>query len=450
MLANKNTPNMGQRIAPTYVPMANTIEDVNDMPNSGQNSGPSLVEKFGHYTVVSASMNLLISFLKKQLYFLSTREESKFGPIVPWSTKLIDQVDAQRETLRQCIEDVAYDAPSSGASRVLGCRIKASKTGEQYCYCRWYSAQNRVSDEIVDEHTITLVQARTNNLLDQICFRLNNLIYRLDKNGNCEFDCEIKDDFNKIYTFFNECLKESEPLIQTVENLKPMRQEAFRTNGGRTAYRTPQRNSTSRKDIPAAPQKPSPSPRATASMTPRKLDMDEAGKPVDEASKPVPRTSFPVVPVVISNNFSYASALKNTVPKDNTQTNDVVNVVVEGEANCVEEPCDQPMTESENKTEQTVTSPGSASPGSTSPTKGKKRSSRKKRKSEAKAQNKTDNCSDKQSCETAEVKESCETAEVKEPPNDEMVEVEMNMVLDGKSVTVKTLMPKSQLSKMAL
>lgn len=184
-----------------YKPMANiTIES--------KEKGPTLLEKYGHIAVVTASLNLLFLFLKRQFFFLSTREKEKFGQIVEWAENNWENVENMRDDILDDLDVIAFDYPSSYSAKFFGCFVEASNSGKQYSLSRWYQNKFSVPKEIEEEYTLILGQARINQLLDQLCFRINNAVYRIGRGGNCDYDLTVKSNFEKYLTKANGLLKE--------------------------------------------------------------------------------------------------------------------------------------------------------------------------------------------------------------------------------------------------
>lgn len=261
----------------TYTPMANT---------KATEQRFNIAEKYGHITVVSASVNLLISFTVRQLFIMSNKK-GDFEKISKWADNTIEKIKEIRNSIRECMETTAYDYPTSSSAKVFGCKLRLDSNNDSYPHSMWYNSANMVPPHVAEENTMILVDAGLHHLLDQLLFRFNLAARKLDWRKSCEHDCHVGDDLkrmsNQLLVFLNEAI----PIVEEHERLM----EKVRTQY-RQIYTTPRSNKFIKKETPSAPIKQRPPP-IKRNLEPRNL----------------------------MNDFTYASVLRgdNEVRKKETQ-----------------------------------------------------------------------------------------------------------------------------------
>nr|WBF70533.1 hypothetical protein [Megavirus caiporensis] len=179
---------------------------MNRSQNEVQEREPNLAERFGHYPVVTSSLSLLISFLLRQLNYMSKRDSKTLGKIVDWSKQSLDGVATQRNALQKLANEVSRCKLNCGAWSSLKCYESESENGDIYCGSSWYSGKNQVPPAVLKSNTVTLVEARADYLLDQICLRLDSASRRLESRANCDYDTTVKDVIDKAFDFYNDLL----------------------------------------------------------------------------------------------------------------------------------------------------------------------------------------------------------------------------------------------------
>lgn len=218
-----------------YKPMASKKVDPD------RNNAPTVLEKYGHITVVTASINLLFLFLKRQLYFLSTRDVERFGEMVGWATTNLEDLEKIKGDIRDTLDEIAFDYRTSFSARFLGCKVQKNNDGREFSYCRWYHERNSASDKIKEENPLTLGEARANDLLDQLCFRLNNLIYRINRDGNCDYDFYAEKLFRGTRSEIDDMLEDFLVQQKTLEEFQEKNRkekQSNKTNGKNSKPKT--------------------------------------------------------------------------------------------------------------------------------------------------------------------------------------------------------------------
>nr|URM62025.1 hypothetical protein [Mimivirus sp.] len=114
---------------------------MNRSQNEVQEREPNLAERFGHYPVVTSSLSLLISFLLRQLNYMSKRDSKTFGKIVDWSKQSLDGVATHRNSLQKLANEVSRCQLNCGAWSSLKCYESESENGDVYCGSSWYSGK---------------------------------------------------------------------------------------------------------------------------------------------------------------------------------------------------------------------------------------------------------------------------------------------------------------------
>ncbi|XWV24510.1 mg741 protein [Tupanvirus deep ocean] len=435
--------NRGTKTSPTYT--SATVARVNDQP---VNRPITKADKFGDVNVYSASMELLLYFLLRQLGFLSSRQPKQFGSIVSWASTNLKKVGDMRDRLRNCLDDIAFNYPSCAAAGTLGCQKRFSPEGNAYSYSHWYSTKNPVSQEILEENTMTLGEARVNHLLDQICYRINRACERVERNSNSDHDFAVLEDLNAAFSLFDKLRVESIDESDKLSAMRQSRREA-EVDGETSTQRTPRRIVTKR-EVPPAPKKQSSKSTLTSDAKPRKLNFEEADA-VEAMAEPVakPKSVVALPPSKpVSSGISYANIAKGvdstpSVPKEipeglllSKSVGTDLKEVPATEAKAVADSNPKPVAPTETTT--------------TSSKKAKKRANQKKRKAAAKAVELVDITKESP---TEAVELSVEASEptvvtTEQPmtdPSTDLVEVQLFAgFVDGLPKTTTVVMTRSQ------
>lgn len=293
-----------------YTPMVGVAVDDNNS-NSRQNN--NIVDKFGDVTVVTASFHQLLSFLLRQLGYLSKRDENFFGSIVAWANSQLDSIIKSRDAIRAQLDEISYAQRNCASASELGCEVRCNNEGENYFYSRWYSATNKVPRDIAENNTLTLKDARCTHLLDQICYRLNKVYMQIDKNGNCDYDFTVMSLFNREFKFYDGIRIQAKTETDKLTELQKTRKTARESEP-----RTPRSNNSITQNMQSAPRKNNPNPKSRSNTTntvPRKINFDEDKTEMAESNEESDTTKKvynlpPSKPV--TKTVSFASMAKNS------------------------------------------------------------------------------------------------------------------------------------------
>jgi len=185
---------------------------------------PAFVDNHGETEICSASLAVLFSFLCRQFKYWTrqvdswkhpkdtdnvtdneTNNASELDSIAKWFTESLDGISKSREKIRNFLDDIAFDYPSSASARVFGCYWYVSKkSGDKIGYSRWFNTNKKNTTE---NHMI-LSNAKINHLLDEIRTRLSIVYPKIDKACNCNIDFASKDFFEKEFHFYNKLHQE--------------------------------------------------------------------------------------------------------------------------------------------------------------------------------------------------------------------------------------------------
>lgn len=399
MSANNFTEVKNKRV-PKYVPMAeNVVEDVDEIKPTDR--APTMVEKFGRITVVAASTNLLFTFLGRQLHFLSTRNEEEFGKIVQWASATLNTVTDAKDQIKRILSDITFESPGSKAARVFGCERKVSESSETYSFSHWLTSKNSVPQEIAEQNTLTLADARSNHLLDQICFRLTRVIRQLERDGTCSFDYAVLGDFQDLFTTFNTLRTEANQQLDELVEYKKSHRPA-RTNTGNDQRRT----NSSQNRAQNAPKK--------TEEVKKPEEPVRTATPIAKKANALPASAFKTV----SQILSYADMANGSKPLPSVPA-------VEKSPATVSKPLPSiPVVEKVQATEEVLEQPVSTSnPVTATKKKAAKRAAQKTRKALAEKDAKSTDAT-------------------------EMVQVQRVVVVDGKPTMTTMVMSKADLSKL--
>jgi hypothetical protein len=414
--------------------------------NAAQPEQLSIYDRYGTYTIVTASLHNLLSFLLRQLKYLGSRKESDFGSIVAWASNLIDQVSDSRSDIWDKIEEIAYDYPKSGWRKVLNCYVKYSLGGQSRCHCDWFDSPNTVPKKVIEENPMTLGEGRCCHLLDEICYRFERVLNRIAHEGTCDNDLIIENFFKDRLSCFDAWRSQA---WTEVTNLEARREE----------YRNSKTRTNTNSDPHFGASKPKRDSRLTKDngkrfVTDKKPNSDVVKKEQVENAVEAPKVLRLPPSKPVSEKFSYAnmagSRSSQKTVDDTTATfeNNIINI----DDNCP--PVDDPNVETEesqmnNFVPDTFMSESSSIPLTKKEKKALKRSGQRKRKAALKATEVTDLSIE----EPTEAKELC--AEplpiVNAPQSDacELVEVEMMRLVNGKPVYSKVIMTRGEYAAIA-
>ncbi|BCS83436.1 hypothetical protein QLL95_gp0687 [Cotonvirus japonicus] len=304
------------------VPVHSQSKSIDD---SEQTDRQSVGEKFGHIRVVTASFHLLLTFLIRHLKFMSTRDEKTFGCLVAWADKTVKQVSSERNLLQDILHETAKYEINSFSANALRCTQYVNEKDETSYYSAWYKSRNFVPEEVLENNTLTLVDASAVELLDQLAFRLGKVSFNINRNGNCEYDFFVKEEFDKLSDCFNKLkdylMDNSDSKIDYDDFLeKARRQQIAKQNYyASKANQTPVTVSVTRE--PSAPRKSTKGKTFDkSSVKPKKLDFEDDKTEESKENKPVEPIVVPAEackPVV--KTISFAETAKKNLVKSSSE-----------------------------------------------------------------------------------------------------------------------------------
>ena len=162
----------------------------------------SVVKKCGMTAVVDASFGTILSFLIWRLYNLKNNNTKKYGMIVSWASANIDKVLESRKKIRECL-NIAFENKNCNTNSVLQCFEKKTVDGINYNISSWYSFNPHFIKTDDCDNNLILKGAEVYHLLDQICYRFNIVMPKLEENQLCDDDAKIYKELFAIQNFFN-------------------------------------------------------------------------------------------------------------------------------------------------------------------------------------------------------------------------------------------------------
>ena len=177
---------------------------------------PSLVEKYGDMLVVSASVRKLFAFLIRRISFLNKNRDALYANLQAWANKKLDEVIDTRDSFNSWVNDTNIQHSKSETYYVLGCKVNYTQQGETYNYSFWFDGMKKIPEELEGE-TLTLKDADTNHLCDQICYWIQKIYSRIDNNQRCEHDCDSCVFLSSTYEYLLQLRDEAEKLIEQFE-----------------------------------------------------------------------------------------------------------------------------------------------------------------------------------------------------------------------------------------
>lgn len=278
-----------------------------------------LVKKFGNILIVNASFHLLCTFLGKNLGYFLSKKPFFYGTIPEWAGKTVEQVVKTRNIIQDRILDLLYEK-DSGSFKALRCQIRSSADGKPFVYSSWFSATNKVPEEIARTNTMNLEQARIIQLVDQMCYRIDYLISKIDEYKNCDYDFIVLEEFQRISKFFKIVAEQSKSAIaelfryQALSNDDKKKPNSMKKLNGPPKAPTKAVNVT--KTLTLAPKKKSKSKKAKIVKPVESVEQVEQVESIKsmQTDEPVAIGSLPNKPV--TKEISYASMAGSTVVND--------------------------------------------------------------------------------------------------------------------------------------
>jgi hypothetical protein len=175
-------------------------EHVNhELYRNGQLTRP-YVERFGRIRVTNASFNLLENFLNYKLLGYSQQVPDATNNIRTYCASIFQSGDVARnfQSLYSCLQDV-YSNQNSQMFSLLRC---GSRQHDNSRYSQWYFSPYQTETET--ENRRTLDRAYVDQILDQICFRLETVINDFNSSNSTPFDDTVIEVFRRAFDFFTQ------------------------------------------------------------------------------------------------------------------------------------------------------------------------------------------------------------------------------------------------------
>lgn len=196
------------------------------MSNIIQSESPlkTAEEKFGHFPIMTASVNFLFKFLIIKLKGYNVKNMQEFKFINKWSYSVVGKIYDIVSRINKILYHISYNYPASGSSFVLRCSRKTSDSGIFSYHCAWYSSKNFIIDNSIVTNHITLNDSCPNDLIEHICFRICKIIIKFDNNCNCDYDFTVIDEFKKILGIIIDIANQIEINSEKLIELKKLHQ----------------------------------------------------------------------------------------------------------------------------------------------------------------------------------------------------------------------------------
>jgi hypothetical protein len=181
-------------------PQQQQREHVNhELFRNGQLTRP-YVERFGRIRLTRASVNLLENFLMYKLGGYSQQVPDETNNIRTYCASIFQSGDVARnfQSLYSCLQDV-YSNTNSQMFSILGCGTRQNDNSQ---YSQWYFSPYHTETE--SENRRTLDRAYVDQILDQICFRLETVINDFNPSNSTPFDDTVIQVFRRAFDFFRQ------------------------------------------------------------------------------------------------------------------------------------------------------------------------------------------------------------------------------------------------------
>ena len=260
----------------------------------------SIVQRFSHLPIHTASFNLLISFLLRQFgFYTDEKNKNKFSSLAEWSQESLPKVIEKRKDFLELFDDIMkHPASMAGIVLEISQQWKYPKNRDEkpslIGYCAWY--KERIMDRRINPDTLTLFHGRCNSLLNQITIRIQLIIKDIEsqvgekgKKFDPTFDLSVIDRLKEMETFFKNLYHEADRFKEYFHLPSERRETQY------SPPESPNSRHSSRRDPPGAPVKPQQHTHVR-SMHPRKLDFANTNdqEPVVDMDTSQSK-SFPVV-----------------------------------------------------------------------------------------------------------------------------------------------------------
>lgn len=150
-----------------------------------------------------AKLSQLWSSLIGKMFKMANAEVAVFGPVVELCKSAQPQVSMYRESIKKCIADTGAKHYNSCAYYHFQCTYTQSNINdEMYHHSHWQNGMIRLPQEVFDQCHITVRDALMSELVNEIGYRVQILVEKLENNFNCEFDCQVRRFLEKVVKFF--------------------------------------------------------------------------------------------------------------------------------------------------------------------------------------------------------------------------------------------------------
>lgn len=140
----------------------------------------SVLTKFGSTQIVIASPKILLVFLLRKMNWLISKRPENLKIFIEWSENNIDNVLKIKKELEKHIDTLCKEYPNSITAKILGCE-NINETKSEYSYSTWYNRRIFVNEKIMKDYTLILADSNIDSLCDQISYRLEIIINKIDE-----------------------------------------------------------------------------------------------------------------------------------------------------------------------------------------------------------------------------------------------------------------------------
>ena len=175
-------------------------EHVNhELFRNGQLTRP-YVERFGRIRLTRASFNLLENYLMYKLFGYSQQVPDATNNVRTYCASIFQSGDVARnfQSIYSCLQDV-YSNQNSQMFSLLRCGTRQHDNSR---YSQWYFSAYQ--NETETENRLTLDRAYVDQILDQICFRLETIINSFVPSNSTPFDDTAIEVFRRAFDFFRQ------------------------------------------------------------------------------------------------------------------------------------------------------------------------------------------------------------------------------------------------------
>ena len=187
----------------------NKTEEIYDDYEDNKNQ---LKESYENILLVNSSVNLLFTYLIKNLCYISNNYTNSLSE---WANNILEgrQIATYRITLKNILLETISSSPNSATTYAGKGYIRYDKNNNPYPYSIWFSSKNYILSDIEKLNNILLKDADILEILYHLCCLFDKLINRFNNAftisandlDNLEVITKISDYFKKLYL---ECKEE--------------------------------------------------------------------------------------------------------------------------------------------------------------------------------------------------------------------------------------------------